>query len=403
MAKRFSLLAAAAVLLLWMIPQPVGAQDEVKIGIPLAMTGLHAKVAEQHRNGYEMALEEISAQGGIRKGVFKGKKLRFLYKDDEGRSIRARAITENLHIRDRVPIIMGGYASEKVFVVARTTAQYGKPFLSLGGVADETSQKGWKNVFRLNQPFCESCSGLQDFMRKIVNPTSMAILFENTLFGPNAAMAMREWCQENNVTVLMFEPYETANEDFRPLLNQVKVLKPEVIFLASYPRDAVLLTRQSAELEIDSKLFCGVVAGFVLPEYLAGLGKLGKGVMTAVPWSHDVKYPGVQNFCDNYKNKFKMAPTSHAAEAYSAAYVIQDVLERTKSRFKEDLIEAFSQTDMMTVFGPVKFSSCSKFTNQNRVPSLVVQAMNGKPETVWPPELASAKYVYPQPKWKDRR
>jgi branched-chain amino acid transport system substrate-binding protein len=386
MAKRLSLFAVAGFLMLFAIPQSVGAQDEVVIGIPLAITGIHAKFGEQHHDGYKMALEEILAQGGIRKGALQGKKLVFHFEDDEGKPEKAKAVTEKLITRDKVPMIMGGYASSEVFAVAGTTVEYGIPFLSPSGAADEITQKGWKNVFRLNQPASEYCSGLQDFMLKVVKPTSMVILFENTLFGTSTAKAMREWCRENTIKVLMFEPYEA-----------------EVIFMVSYIMDAVLLTRQTAELDIDSKLFCGGAAGFALPEYLDGVGKLGEGVMTAVLWSHDVKYPGAKKFYDKFKNKFKLAPTYHGAEAYSASYVCRDVLERTKSLSKEDLIKALGDTKTMTVFGPVKFVHYGKFTNQNRVPSLVVQVVKGKYETIWPPDAAAAKYIYPQPKWKDKR
>jgi branched-chain amino acid transport system substrate-binding protein len=403
MAKRLSLFAVAGFLMLFAIPQSLGAQDEVVIGIPLAITGIHAKFGEQHHDGYKMALEEILAQGGIRKGALQGKKLVFHFEDDEGKPEKAKAVTEKLITRDKVPMIMGGYASSEVFAVAGTTVEYGIPFLSPSGAADEITQKGWKNVFRLNQPASEYCSGLQDFMLKVVKPSSMVILFENTLFGTSTAKAMQDWCRENTIKVLMFEPYEAGTADFKPLLTRVKFVKPDVIFMVSYIMDAVLLTRQTAELDIDSKLFCGGAAGFALPEYLDGVGKLGEGVMTAVLWSHDVKYPGAKKFYDKFKNKFKLAPTYHGAEAYSASYVCRDVLERTKSLSKEDLIKALGDTKMMTVFGPVKFVHYGKFTNQNRVPSLVVQVVKGKYETIWPPDAAAAKYIYPQPKWKDKR
>jgi branched-chain amino acid transport system substrate-binding protein len=403
MAKRVPLFTVVGFLLLWAIPPSGGAQDDVVVGIPLAITGIHAKFGEQHHNGYKMALEEILAQGGIRKGVLKGKKLRFHFEDDEGKPEKAKAVTEKLITRDKVPIIMGGYASSEVFAIAGTTAQYGTPFLSPSGAADEITMKGWKNVFRLNQPASEYCSGLQDFMLKNVKPTNMVILFENTLFGTSTAKAMQDWCKENKIKVLMFEPYEAGTADFKPLLTRVKMAKTDVIFMVSYIMDAVLLTRQTAELDIDSKLFAGGAAGFALPEYLTGVGKLGEGVMTAVLWSHDVKYPGAGKFYDTFKKKFNLAPTYHGAEAYSAAYVLQDVLERTKSLSKEDLNKALSETNMMTIFGPVKFVNYKKFTNQNKVPSLVVQVINGKHETIWPPEAAAAKYVYPQPKWKDKR
>ncbi len=384
-------------------PQMTYAQDKVVVGIPLAITGIHAKFGEQHHNGYKLALEEILAQGGIRKGPFKGKKLEFKFEDDEGKPEKAKAVTEKLITRDNLPMIMGGYASSEVFAIAGTATQYGTPFLSPSGAADEITQKGWKNVFRLNQPASEYCSGLQDFMLKIVKPASMVILFENTLFGTSTAKAMKEWCEENKIKVMMFEPYEAGTPDFKPLLTRVKATKAEVIFMVSYIMDAVLLTRQTAELDIDSKLFCGGAAGFALPEFLSGVGKLAEGVMTAVLWSHDVKYPGAREFYDKFSKKYNLAPTYHGAEAYSAAYVCRDVLERTKSLSKEDLIKSLSETNMMTIFGPVKFVNYKKFTNQNKVPSLVVQVIKMKHETIWPQEAAAAKYLYPQPKWKDKR
>jgi branched-chain amino acid transport system substrate-binding protein len=388
---------------LWGIPQNVEAQDKVVIGIPLSITGIHAKFGEQHHNGYKLALEEILAQGGIRKGLFKGKKLEFQFEDEEGKPDKAKAVTEKLITRDNVSMIMGGYSSSEVFAIAGTTAQYGIPFISPSGAADEITQKGWKNVFRLNQPASEYCTGLQDFILKIVKPASMVILFENTLFGTSTAKAMREWCDENKIKVSSFETYEAGAPDFKPLLTRVKVANADVIFMVSYIMDAVLLTRQSAELDIDSKLFCGGAAGFALPEYTKGVGKLAEGVMTAVLWSNDVKYPGARDFYDKFSKKYNLAPTYHGAEAYSAAYVCRDVLERTKSLSKEDLMIALTDTNMMTIFGPVKFVNYKKFTNQNKVPSLVVQVIKGKHETIWPLEAAAAKYAYPQPKWKDKR
>jgi len=401
--KRFLCLLFLGLFILWVTTPYTRAQDKVAVGIPLAITGIHAKFGEQHHNGYKLALEEILAQGGIRKGVLKGKKLEFLFEDDEGKPEKAKAVTEKLITRDNLPMIMGGYASSEVFAIAGTTAQYSTPFLSPSGAADEITQKGWKNVFRLNQPASEYCSGLQDFMLKIVKPTSMVILFENTLFGTSTAKAMKEWCGENKIKVMMFEPYEAGTPDFKPLLTLVKAAQADVIFMVSYIMDAVLLTRQTAELDIDSKLFCGGAAGFALPEFLNGVGKLGEGVMTAVLWSHDVKYPGAQKFYETFLKKYNLAPTYHGAEAYSAAYVCRDVLERTKSLSKEDLIKALSETNMMTIFGPVKFVNYKKFINQNKVPSLVVQVIKMKHETIWPPEAAATKYLYPQPKWKDKR
>ncbi len=68
--------------------------------------------------------------GRIRNGTLKEKRLRFLFKNDKGNSEKARVVTENLIMIDRVRIIMGGYASSEVFPIAITTMCYGVPFLS---------------------------------------------------------------------------------------------------------------------------------------------------------------------------------------------------------------------------------------------------------------------------------
>jgi branched-chain amino acid transport system substrate-binding protein len=63
---------------------------------------------------------------------------------------------------------------------------------------------------------------------------------------------------------------------------------------------------------------------------------------------------------------------------------------------------ALAKTDMMTVLGPVKFVSYDKKVQQNKLPTLLVQWINGELKTVWPKKIATQKYIYPTPKWADR-
>jgi branched-chain amino acid transport system substrate-binding protein len=76
-------------------------------------------------------------------------------------------------------------------------------------------------------------------------------------------------------------------------------------------------------------------------------------------------------------------------------YVIADALKRAKSFSPEDIKQALAGTAMMTVFGPVKFTSYEGMVNQNKMTTYVVQWINGKLELIWPKALAKVKYVYP--------
>ncbi len=126
-------------------------------------------------------------------------------------------------------------------------------------------------------------------------------------------------------------------------------------------------------------------------------------MVTATLWSPQVKYSGSKEFAEKYKKLYKDYPSYHGAEAYSALYIIKDVLERAKSWKPDDIRAAFKSTNLMTAFGPVKFVDKEGYTNQNFMDSLVLQVINSKYETIWPAKYASAKYVYPIPKWKDRK
>jgi branched-chain amino acid transport system substrate-binding protein len=70
-------------------------------------------------------------------------------------------------------------------------------------------------------------------------------------------------------------------------------------------------------------------------------------------------------------------------------------LKRAKSFDRKDVKEALSATEMMTVFGPVKFISYGKMKNQNRLPTYVVQWIDGNLEMVWPAEVATKPFAYP--------
>jgi branched-chain amino acid transport system substrate-binding protein len=93
----------------------------------------------------------------------------------------------------------------------------------------------------------------------------------------------------------------------------------------------------------------------------------------------------------------------HGAEAYSALYIIKDAIERAKTMDPADLREAMKATKLMTAFGPIHFEDKDGYQNQNFMDTLVLQVLNGKHETIWPESAASAKYVYPIPKWRDRK
>jgi branched-chain amino acid transport system substrate-binding protein len=153
--------------------------------------------------------------------------------------------------------------------------------------------------------------------------------------------------------------------------------------------------KQAKELKLTPNMFIGGGAGFTLPEFQQNAGVASDDVISATLWHQILPYPGAMDYFNKFVAKYHQDTEYHGAEAYAAAYVIADTLKRAKSFKNTDVRKALSETDLLTVFGPVKFISYDKFTNQNKLSTYVVQWINNKLELVWPANLATQKFVYP--------
>jgi branched-chain amino acid transport system substrate-binding protein len=368
------------------------------VGISLPLTGAEAKFGEMKKQAYQMAADEINAKGGA-----KSTKLVFDVQDSGGKPDTATAIVEKFITINKYPIVVGEYTSQCSYAVAGVAEKYKVPYLVDTGAADKITQQGWKYIFRLNSPAGLYAKGVFSFFEEVAKPKSVAILYENTDFGTSTSKSMKEYAESKGIQVVLAEGYQAGAVDFKPILQKVKSLRPDIVYMVSYLMDASLLMRQSKELDLNAQAFIGGAAGHTLPEFLENAGDATEYCMSASLWTPQVKYPGAAAFDANFKKQFNKAPSYHAAEAYATAFVLADVLSRAKSMSSDDLRDALAATDMMTAFGPVKFQAWDKFTNQNKMETLVGQWQKKKFETVWPKSLASAPYVYPAPRWRDRK
>ena len=392
-------LAVATILLLCVGAPALRAQAKTfTVGIPLPLTGAEAKFGEIEKQAYEMAIEEINAKGGV-----KGVKLVLDIQDSGDKPETATAIVEKFITIDKYPIVVGEYSSQCSYAVAGIAEKYKVPYLVVTGAADKITQQGWKYVYRMNPPSSLYNMGVFSFFEQVAKPKSIAILYENTDFGNSTSKAMKEYCDSHGVNVVLSEGYQSGGVDFKPILQKVKSLRPDIFYMVSYLMDASLLMRQSKELDINPQAFIGGGAGHTLPEFLQNAADASEYCYSATLWTPQAKFPGTKEFFDNFKKKYNKETDYHGAEAYAAAYVLADTVKRAKSLTPEDLRAALAETNIMTAFGPVKFVSWGQFTNQNKMETLVLQVIGKKYETVWPKEGASAKYVYPAPRWRERQ
>ena len=370
----------------------VAAAEPVVIGIP------HAKVypyAEMMKNSFEMAVERINAEGGI-----KGRPVKLTYADDQGEKEPGEAAIRHLVKKEKAVMIVGAYQSSNALVMALAADRLGVPFLVSTASDDRVTQRKLQNVFRLNPPAREYAAGLQQFFTDVVKPKSMAIVYENSPYGTGGAMQMMWFCREHDIDLRAIVPYhrEKANYQstgiayFKRLLKPIAAEPPDVIYMVSYLNDAAMLVKLIDEMNIDS-LLTGGAGGFTHQKFLDKAGKTGENLITAALWCPKLRYLGARAYYEDYIARYKVPPDYHGAEAYSALLVAADALKRAGTLHPADVRAALADTRLMTPFGPVAFDTYDKFERQNRLPTMVLQVIGGRFECIWPREHASARFI----------
>jgi branched-chain amino acid transport system substrate-binding protein len=366
--------------------------------IPLPLTGKQAKFGEIMKRSYEMAAEEINAKGGVM-----GKKIVLSFEDSSGKPETARAIVEKLIDVKKQPLIVGEYTSACAKAVAAVAEERKTPYLVVASADDAITKQNYKYVFRQNQVNDHYADAFVSFLREVVKPKTIAVLYESSAFGTSGADAMERDAKNIGATVVLKEKFETGAIDFKPLLSKVKAAQPDVVYTVSYANEAQLIMKQAMELRLDAKLFAGGAAGFAIPEFVDGAKEAAEYVVSATLWTPQVKYPGAREFANKYKVKHGDFPSYHGASAYAAMYVTADALVRAKDWTQDGIRDAMKSTNLMTAFGPVKFEDKEGYQNQSFVETLAIQVQTHEFETIWPKSQASKPYIFPVPSWRERR
>jgi branched-chain amino acid transport system substrate-binding protein len=217
--------------------------------------------------------------------------------------------------------------------------------------------------------------------------------------------------KSKNVPILNDEAYPVNTLDFKPLMTKVKAQNPDfLLMVAVSTTDAILLTRQAKEMGVAPRAFVGFGGGFGVADIATELGPLSENVFSSAAWSGNPNDPATKAFYKKFYEKYNFYPKEHEVEGYAAIYILADALKRAKltGKLEEDrdaIRQALLKTDMVTVFGKVKFGNYKgplgdQYTNQNIYSpdhSVLAQWRGGKLLNVYPKSNAEIDVVFPDP------
>jgi len=365
------------------------ARAQVKIGFVNSVTGPEAPIGEALTNGVALAMDDLQK---------KGIKIQLLRQDDNGKPQVAMSAIEQLATGDEVAAVVGPYSSAPANAMASRAQAYKVPLIVPVASKEDITKQGYDWVFRLCAPAHDSAHTLIDAALSLGKPRTIAFIYEATDFGSSVSTQGKEYAAKKGLQVVADEGYQKGTPDYRSTLTKIKALNPDLVFMVSYVADAVLLMRQSREVGLTPQAFLGGGAGFDTVQF-EGEKDISTNVFSVTQWTPDAGWPGAADFAQRYEAKFGKRPTYHAATAYEAMMIMGQVVAKVGPDRKK-IRDALASETFTGIMGTEKFQTYEGFTNQNRHQMLVTQYQGGKSVTVYPPQFAKAKPVYPFPGWK---
>src|ERR671934_1229170 len=371
---------------------PVAAQGPIRVGASLSLTGTYAKLGKNQHEGYQLCQKDVNAKGGVL-----GRKIDFVVYDDQSMPATAVRLYEKLITDDKVDAVMGPYSSPVTEAAVNVTGKYKKVMVAPLAATTSIFKKGRKYIFMVISPAEGYLEGLVDMAAKH-GLKSVAVVNEDTLFSKAAAAGAVELAKKKGLQVLFTEAYPKGNTDFSALLTKIKAVNPDVIAAATYFDDAVALTRQMRELNVNPKAY-GVTVGGDLPEFYDTLKQNAEYIYGATQWEHTLPYPGNQEFFETYKKEFGHEPSYHSTAGYAGCLIYAEAVKRAGSLDADKVREQLLKLETKTMFGDFKVDP-DGFQVAHKM--VTFQWQKEKKATVWPDELAKSKPLFPTPPWTSR-
>lgn len=417
-----ALLVLAALLPLAAAP-PSHAQEAIRIGVLLPMTGPLAKNGIENWEAMQIARDLVNERGGIN-----GRRIEYLLADANTPNA-AISETERLITREGVKITTGSFSSPIAIAVSQAAQRHNVFHWETTGAAEIITRRGFKHVFQVGAPARRYGQAAVDFivddlaqrLGKTPASVKIALLWENRAFGKSVGDGIRAYAHSKAIQVVYDEGYDQTATDMTPIVQKLKDTAPDIVIAISFSNDAVLFQRKARELNFNVGAFIGVSAGYSAPDLRESLGDTVNGIFVAdfpPKVSEQVLAPATKTvaaaFYSRYQAKLKRAPASHATAGFSAIWALfTEVLPRAKTFEPDELRDIALSLDLPS--GTLVNGSGIKFTafdwpedpkdaGQNLRASIGVwQWTKDGNEQVYPPALATTPpAMVPLPDWSRR-
>ena len=368
------------------------ADDPIVLGATLPITGQLAVFAPTIQTGYETAVKDINAAGGVKvDGV--ARQLELEIRDNKSDPQEVTAQAKSLLFDADADALLGSVSPPLNIPLSNVAEQEGTPAVMTltplnawrGG-----NQSGWTSAWDIFVD--ETQTTALSFQSADAVPTNKKVaLFTDTEEDGEAMGALWEQAApQHGYEIVSRAKFPVGTTDFSQYIREAQTAGAEIVIAQMIPPDGAALWKQMKSLQFAPKVaYCEKCSAVGWPE---AVGELAEGTAIFGWWAPELGYPGSEELFATLEPTFGNNQATQAAVAsYAVVEVLAAAFEAAGSTDPDAVNAALGQLELETVVGPIDFAD----DNSATLPAFMTQWQGPAMPIVFPAEKASAEFVAP--------
>jgi branched-chain amino acid transport system substrate-binding protein len=328
--------------------------EPIVLGISGPLTGPNAQYGTQWRQGFDLAVDEIHASGGIN-----GRKLAYSFEDSQSDPRQSVAIAQKFVSDPKIVMELGDFSSPASMAASPIYQRAGLVQFGFTNSHPDFT-KGGDFMWSTSVSQADEQPLLALYAIRHLGLKKLAVLHQNTDWGRTSRDYFVKAAKDYGGEVVVAEGYIADERDFRSTLVRVRDTNPDGLILISYYSDGALIARQARQVGMKQTI-CAASSVYS-PKFLELGGDAVEDVHLGTRYFPEDPRPEVRKFVAGFKAKYGgQEPDSFNAYSYDAMNVAAAVL-KIGGTDRRAIRDAFAKVkDVPTVvFGPATFDVATR-------------------------------------------
>ena len=350
------------------------AQQTIKIANIVELSGGGATAGTNFKNGEELAVKEINADGGIL-----GKKIETITTDTQSNPGIAKGLTQKA-IDNDVFAIFGPVFSGSIMVSMAESRRAEIPNFT-GGEAASITQQGNPYVFRTSFTQATAMPKLARYINQVTKAKTLAVVFVNNDFGKGGLDSIKKALASTDTKIVAEISTDSGQVDFSAPVLKAKQSNADAVFVYTNEEESARALRELRKQ--------GWTKPIIGETTLTGqkvidlAGEAANGAIAHVGLTVDAPIPAIRAFRAKFEKAYGYTSDHNGMKGYSGMYALKAAIEKVGKLDRKAVAAALHGLKISTDKYPGILMNVEFYKNGDLDrESFIVEVKNGKQEVI---------------------